>query len=207
MDIGKILREKYSAEQLQMWGVKTIVIVDARLMSMVDYCGAAYKSTGTIRLFSGHITEGATFEHELAHMKTFWLMKKRPSLKAEWTKIAGPYNKVKYKVGSRQRGSTATVEHYMDKNKTRPSVPKFGYVRGYGGNEWQEDVATFVEAIRGGHGSNFDKIIAITNKYLKIYIQKIKLLDKYGFIRPEEAQAPINLLSAKLLQMSLLDNP
>jgi len=179
-ELGGILKHRYSIEQIRHWGLRTIVIIEEKHMDKVDYCGLASESRMSIRLFSGHIREGGTFEHELAHIKTFWFQKqKNLGLEKKWKKLGSPYNRVAYKISTAKRGRVAKVKHYKDKHKTSASLPKYGYVRGYGGVNWREDIATYVEAIRGGSGEGFEN--KISDDYM-LYKKKVDLLYDYGFI-------------------------
>jgi len=120
-----------------------------------------------------------TFEHELAHARHVWLVKLHPEFNVRWQKTAGTYNKVIH-----------TSKGYRYKNGNHKKMA-LGYVRPYGGKNFYEDIATFVEEINAGKIQNFSKI----GDAFDIYLRKIKLLKDYHFITASKASDAKNMIA------------
>ncbi|GEM_PF-4561615 len=134
-----------------------------------------------------------TLFHELAHVATFYAEETDSLFEAEWLEVAGEiYGKhvIPQNKKSNDNGWKGRLNHYG---------PAFGCVSSYGGYNYYEDVATFVEeTAKFSPGSFFQPLLSANNPYHKIYRKKLDLLVKYQFISDEQYRAIVNYKGSPL---------
>lgn len=174
----KEIMNRRKAEEIKNYGIKTIVIMGGEHKGKVPYNARIYLARGELRLFSKDVHNTQNIEHELAHARQYWLFKSKPDFDEKWALIAGEYNKVS------EVAATAELKEYRYKAQFQTEGMLHGYANVYGGTDIYEDVASFVEVIRGDNIRLFSTITADFD----IYRSKIKLLKNYGFIDGKEAK-------------------
>lgn len=179
------LENSYPPEMIRLMGLRRIVIFDRSAQSQVDYGGRASRRLGEMRLFSGHIN--AIVDHEMAHFQTFTHQRTTSDLLGRWEDVSGPYDQVAYERGPPERGSARINTQYISGDDRR--TPFHGYVRAYGGVNYQEDISTFVEAVR-----NQSLVFVQVTDNFHIYQQKLALLREYHYITHQEYTGAIDIL-------------
>jgi len=167
--------------------ITQIVIFPAHKKQEVDYIGLSYPTTGQLRLFSNNIfTEGVIY-HEFSHFHLESLKQKNPWMyymfTTAWNFTNGPYNDVITK----QKRDVIDVLSYND-GRTGAHL---GYITHYGGKSLDEDIATYIAAIK----TTPETFSTITDTF-DIYKQKLDLLKSNGFISDEEKNTALHHLTA-----------
>ncbi len=185
IELEERLVASYPPEVIRLLGLRRIVILDDDLRTHVDYAGKAIRSTAEMRLFSGNVS--GVVDHEMAHFQTFTHELTQSDLVAQWQEIAGPYDHVEYERSPQERGGGAMDTRYIDGGESY--LPRHGYMRAYGGVNYHEDIATFVEAIRS-EGLTF----SLVTQDFEVYERKLALLRDNHYISEDEFDEAIGML-------------
>ena len=167
--------------------IKEIVIFPAHKKQEVDYIGLSFPTQGQLRLFSGSILSEGVIYHEFSHFHLESLKQKNPWMyymfTTAWNFTNGPYNDVITK----QKRDVIDVLSYND-GRTGAHL---GYITHYGGKSLDEDIATYIAAIK----TTPETFSTITDTF-DIYKQKLDLLKSNGFISEEEKNTALFHLTA-----------
>ena len=159
-------------------GVRKVFILPNELMENVDYRGEARKRNGRIRIFSGEFDDDKVHHHEWTHFAIWYLKDNNPSFIEAWKDVAGEYNKVE-----RVNGNL----FYVDGGEG--FKPKQGYIRGYGGIDFEEDIATYVQEIVRYP----ERLLGVKDSFA-IYEKKLELLRDVRLITLKEYETATTYL-------------
>ncbi|GEM_PF-5424766 len=101
---------------------------------------------------------------------------------SEWKKAAGD-------VYGKDLGEKVVAGVNAQNWKDLSAGPRHGCIRAYGCNDYEEDIATFVEQISNDHSLYKPLIMPDSPVYDPRYRQKLDLLYKHGFITEEDYKA------------------
>lgn len=119
----------------------------------------------------------AHFQHEGAHVLTYYYENHSPGFLTGWNRISGNV------YGGRDLPPGSSKETLPQTWADGSSGPRNGLVRPYGAIDVYEDIATFVEKYNEDPSFFNELIDPASQKYDARYAQKLGLLKTYGFIR------------------------
>jgi hypothetical protein len=190
-DLEELLKaaEEYkntTSYTLSQIGIKKIIIFSSSQQQEVDYIGLAIPYINQLRLFTNNILEKGIAYHEFTHFHLNYLENEKPleyyQLLIKWNLASGLYNKV---IPIQKRG-IIDIKSYTDDT----TGAKYGYLFPYGGKSFDEDICTYVAAIKTSP-QYFKEIKDPT----KIYQQKIEILSQHNLITSAEKEIALHYLN------------